>query len=71
MRQGQSPVEQDRCWDIIQVEMDANRWELSVVSQGLDLCESTLCFDVLEMRRWVEKELGANRRMVMKVRSQW
>ena len=47
--------------------MDASRRELSAVSRGLDLCESTLCSDVSEMQRWVNKEPEADCWMVMRV----
>ena len=34
--------------------VEANRRELSVVSRGLGLCESTICNDVASVRAWVK-----------------
>ena len=47
--------------------VEVNRRELSVVSRGLDLCESTICSDVTSVRTWVMDALRMQEDMVLRV----
>ena len=46
-------VDRDRCIDVIAGVVDGHCQELRVLSRGFDLCETTLCSDVAEVRTWV------------------
>ena len=48
----------------------SHRRELKVISRGLDLCESTLCSDVANVRTWVTSALEEQQRMVLRVMSE-
>ena len=56
-RRERSLVDRDRCFDVIAEAVDSHRQELKVISRGLDLCESTLCSDVADVRTWVTSAL--------------
>ena len=53
-RRERSLVDRDRCFDVIAEAVDSHRQELKVISQGLDLCESTLRSDIMSVpqRTW-------------------
>ena len=58
-RRERSVVDRDRCLGVIAEAVDDHRRELKVISRGLDLCESTLCSDVANVRTWVKRSGGA------------
>ena len=64
-RRERSVVDRDRCLDVIAEAVDDHRRELKVISRGLDLCESTLCSDVANVRTWVTSALEEQQRMVL------
>ena len=66
-RRERSLVDRDRCFGVIAEAVDSHRQELKVISRGLDLCESTLCSDVAEMRTWVTSALEEQQKMMLRV----
>ena len=62
-----SLVDHGRCFDVIAEAVGSHRRELKVISRGLDLCESTLCSDVTEVRTWVMSALEEQQRMVLRM----
>ena len=60
-------MDRDRCLDMITAAVDGHRRELKVISRGLDLCESTLCSDVANVRTWVTSALEEQQRMMLRV----
>ena len=52
-QKARSKEDEDRCLGVLAAAVEANRRELSVVSRGLDLCESTICNDIASVRAWV------------------
>jgi hypothetical protein len=52
-RKAWSKEDEGRCLDVLAEAMEENRRGLSVVSRGLDLCESTICNDIVSVRTWV------------------
>ena len=64
-RRERSVVDRDRCFDVIAEEVDDHRRELKVISRGLDLCESTLCSDVTNVRTWVTSALEEQQRVML------
>ena len=69
-RRERSLVDRDRCFDVIAEAVDSHRRELKVISRGLDLCESTLCSDVANVRTWVMSALEEQQRMMLHVMSE-
>ena len=53
------------CFGVIAEAVDSHCRELKVISRGLDLCESTLCSDVAEVRTWVMGALEEQQRMML------
>ena len=64
-RRERSVVDRDRCLDVIAEAVDDHRQELKVISRGLDLCESTLCSDVANVRTWVTSALEEQQKMML------
>ena len=64
-RRERSVVDRDRCLDVIAEAVDDHHRELKVISRGLDLCESTLCSDVANVRTWVTSALEEQQKMMM------
>ena len=60
-------MDRDRCFSVIAEAVDSHRWELKVISRGLDLCEGTLCSDVANVQTWVTSALEEQQRMVLRV----
>ena len=58
-------MDRERCFDVIAEAVVDNRRELKVISRGLDLCESTLCSDVANVRTWVTSALEEQQRMML------
>ena len=58
-------MDRDRCLDVIAEAVDDHRRELKVISRGLDLCESTLCSDVADVRAWVTSALEEQQMMMV------
>ena len=67
LRKERSVVDRERCFDVIAEEVDDHRRELKVISRGLDLCESTLCSDVANVRTWVTSALEEQQRMMLRM----
>ena len=64
-----SLVDRDHCLDVIAEVADGHCQELNVTSRGLDLCEGTLCSDIMSVQAWVMSALGEQQRMVLCVMS--
>ena len=60
-------MDRERCFDVIAEAVDDHRRELKVISRGLDLCESTLCSDVANVRTWVTSALEEQQRMMLRM----
>jgi hypothetical protein len=60
-------VDRDRCFDVIAEAVGSHRRELKVISRGLDLCESTLCSDVANVKTWVTSALEEQQKMMLRV----
>ena len=58
-------MDHDRCLDVIAEVVDDHRRELKVISRGLNLCESTLCSDIVNVRMWVTSALEEQQRMML------
>ena len=66
-RKARSREDKDRCLDVLAEAVEENRRELSVVSRGLDLCESTICSDIASVRTWVVDALRVQEGMIERV----
>ena len=66
-RRERSLVDRDRCLDVIAEAVDGQCRELNVISRGLDLCEGSLCSDVVSVRTWVMSALAEQQRVVLRV----
>ena len=66
-RRERSVVDRDRCFDVIAEAVDGHRQELKVLSRGLDLCETTLCSDVVNVRTWVTGVLEEQQAILLRV----
>ena len=62
-----SLVDHDWCFSVIAEAVDSHCQELKVILRGLDLCKSTLCSEVAEMRIWVTSALEEQQKMLLRV----
>ena len=53
MQKAQSKADEGHCLDVLAKAVEENRHGLSVVSRGLDLCESTVCNNIALVCTWV------------------
>ena len=63
-RKAWSKEDEGRCLDVLAEAMEENRRGLSVVSQGLDLCESTICNNITSVRTWVVDAMRVQDNMI-------
>ena len=66
-RKARSKEDEGRCLDVLAEAMEENRRGLSVVSRGLDLCESTICNDIASVRTWVVDAMKVQDNMIERV----